>query len=182
MHRPAVGALALALAAACSSGSGTATLSSPSPVLPTTSSPTVPATTPPASPSATKGATPSLSPAARRTASATPSPTRSRTPSPKPSPTPSPTPVPTGKTYAISEVAVDRFSPSTLSLRRGDSVLVTNKDSTDHTFTVGSLGKDSGNMTQGDTYRLTFSTRGTFDFVCTYHESLGMKGTITVSS
>jgi plastocyanin len=100
-----------------------------------------------------------------------------------PSPTRSPSPKPgvSGKTYAISEVAVDRFSPSTLSLHRGDSVLVTNNDSTDHTFTIGSLGKDSGNMTQGDTYRLTFSTSGTFTFVCTYHESLGMTGTITVT-
>ena len=179
MRRSAPAAAALALAAACSSGSGTSTLSSPSPLLSTSLSPTMLATTPPASPSATRAAAASASPTARRTASPTPSPTRSRTPSPRPSPTRNP--APTGKTFAISEVTLDRFSPSTLSLHRGDSVLVTNKDSTDHTFTISSLGKDSGNMTAGDSYRLTFSTSGTFNFVCTYHESLGMKGTITVA-
>jgi plastocyanin len=75
-----------------------------------------------------------------------------------------------------------RFSPSMLTLHRGDSVLVTNKDSTDHTFTIASMGKDSGDMGPGATYRLRFPNAGTFNFVCTYHESLGMKGTVKVTA
>ena len=74
---------------------------------------------------------------------------------------------------------MDRFSPSTLSLKVGDSVRVSNMDSTAHTFT-GS-GFDSGNMDAGAVYTYRFAKAGTFAFVCSYHETVGMKGTITVS-
>jgi plastocyanin len=181
MRRSGPVAAALALAAACSSGSGTSTLSSPSPVLSPSSSPTMPAATPPASPSATQRAAPSASPIARRTASPTPSPTRSRTPSPKPSPTKSPAPA--GKTYAISQVTGDMFSPKSVALKVGDSVLVTDKDAiAPHTFTISALGVDSGGMGQGDTFRYRFARAGTFTFMCTYHNSAGMNGTITVGA
>jgi plastocyanin len=123
---------------------------------------------------------PTLSPAARRTASP-PAATRSPRPSPRPSPTrPKPSPTHAGKTYGVNEVAIDRFSPSTLTIRVGDTVLATNKDSSAHTFTVPALGKDSGNMDSGETYRLTFTRAGTFHFVCTYHDSFGMNGDVTV--
>jgi plastocyanin len=100
-----------------------------------------------------------------------------------PSPTPRPTlsPVSKGTTFGISEVTGDRFSPSTVTLRVGDSVLVTDKDNVaPHTFTVSALHVDSGGMSQGDTYRYRFLRAGTFDFVCDYHKDVGMKGTITV--
>lgn len=178
MRTPAPLAVAALLLAGCSSESGTTSLSSPTALSSPTPGPVV-STAPASIATPSRTPSPSASPAARRTPSPTPSPTRSRTPSPKPSPTPSPTRVP--KTYPISEVAVDRFSPDTVTLRRGDSVLVTNKDNADHTFTISSLGKDSGNMSPGDTYRLTFNTTGTFEFVCTYHELVGMDGTVTVT-
>jgi plastocyanin len=60
--------------------------------------------------------------------------------------------------------------------------VVQNSDVADHTFTVASLGKDSGNMGPGSTYRLTFTKAGTYDFVCSYHEAFGMSGTITVKA
>jgi plastocyanin len=61
-------------------------------------------------------------------------------------------------------------------------VLVQNQDSSDHNFTVAALSKDSGNMGPGDTYELRFSTTGTFQFVCSYHEAVGMKGSVTVKA
>ena len=171
MRTPALAAVLLM--AACSSGSGT-TASSPSPSL--TASPSPSATA--AQASATPTVTLSTSPAPRRTASPTPSPTRSPTPSPKPSTTNSPSRV--AKTYPISAVSGNRFSPTSLTLRRGDSVLVTNKDSRDHDFTIAALGKGSGTMAQGDTYGLTFTSTGSFDFVCTIHR--GMDGTVRVTA
>ena len=179
MRRSAPAVALLALVTACSSGSGTTSLSSPSPLLSATSSPTAEATHRPASPAATRAGTPTASPTARRTASPTPSPTRSRTPSPKPAPTK--TPLPTGKTYSISQVTGDRFSPASVALAVGDSVLVTDKDAVaPHNFTISALGVASGDMGQGDTFRYRFLRAGTFSFVCTIHEMYGMTGTVTV--
>jgi len=169
------------LLAACSSGGPKALVSSspsPSELSPTPSASTAAV----ASPAATT---------ARVTASPTPSPRASRSPSPSakprrthaPSPTPSPTPAATRKaaTYGVSQVTGDRFSPSTLTLRVGDYVLVTDKDNVaPHTFTIDALNVDSGGMSQGDTYRYRFLKAGTFDFICSYHENVGMTGTVTV--
>jgi len=81
----------------------------------------------------------------------------------------------------IAEVTGDRFSPSTVTLHVGDSVLVTDQDSVaPHTFTVGALHVDSGAMSQGQTFRYRFTTPGRYTFVCSYHQSLGMTGTLTV--
>lgn len=175
MRRSSV-ALVLLLAA-CSSGSGTTTLSSPEPVLPTaTGTPAVPSPTA-ARPSPTPLPTPS--PTARRTASPVPSVVPAATSRPTPRPTPSPTR--SGATFGVDEVTGDRFSPSALTLRSGDRVVVTNRDVGAHTFTISSLGVDSGNMGQGDTFRYTFRAPGRYTFVCTYHEGLGMTGTLTVT-
>jgi plastocyanin len=81
----------------------------------------------------------------------------------------------------VAEVTGDRFSPSTLTLRSGDRVLVMNRDLGAHTFTIRALGVDSGSMGQGDTFRYAFRAPGRYTFVCTYHESLGMTGTLTVT-
>jgi len=179
--RRCVLALVLALSA-CSSGSGTTSLASPSAPPSTALTPGTAVTTAPASSSPQASLSPLTTgaPTPRRTAS----PTRSPRPSPTASKTKSPTPSPTraGKTYTIDEVLGDRFSPSHVTLRVGDGVLVENSDSTDHTFTVSALGKDSGNMGPGATYRLTFTKAGSFAFVCSYHENLGMSGSVTVTA
>jgi plastocyanin len=63
----------------------------------------------------------------------------------------------------------------------GAYVLVTDKDNVaPHTFTIDALHADSGGMSQGDTFRYRFLKTGTFTFVCSYHEDVGMKGTVTV--
>lgn len=70
------------------------------------------------------------------------------------------------------------FDPSTLTVRRGDTVRATNQDSTAHTFTGSTW--DSGDLSKGESYSWRFTTAGSFDFVCTRHPS--MKGTVTVTS
>lgn len=166
------------LLTACSSGTRTTTLSSPGPVLPTTPSSTPAPSSPAAQPSPTPSLTPS--PAPRRTASAVPTVAPVATTRPTPSPTPSPTR--SGATFRVDEVTGDRFSPSTLTLRSGDYVLVTDTDPlAPHNFTVRALGVRSGNMGQGDTFRYRFMAPGTYAFVCTIHEAAGMTGTLHVT-
>jgi amicyanin len=71
------------------------------------------------------------------------------------------------------------FSPSTLTIKTGETVTWTNDDSTTHTITsdTGSeLG--SGSISTGQTYSHTFNTAGTFDYHCSIHTS--MKGKVIV--
>jgi plastocyanin len=167
---------------ACSSGSGTTSLGSPSPVLSTSPTPGAAVTTAATTATPTLSPTPSLSPSPRRTASPSPSATPSRTSSPKPSASASSTRSP--KTYGIDQVTGDQFSPTSVSLRVGDSVLVTDTDAVaPHTFTITSLGVASGAMSQGDTFRYRFMRAGTFTYVCDYHKNppTNMKGTVTVT-
>ena len=72
------------------------------------------------------------------------------------------------------------FSPASLTIALGDSVRVVNDDTTHHTFT--DAGRfDSGDLGQGGSYTYRFASRGTFDFICSYHSAVGMKGSITVA-
>lgn len=176
MHRPWIALLVLLTA--CSSGSRTTGLSSPRPLLTPTPSATAAPRSPAAQPSPTTSPSPSSSPAPRRTASPAPSPTPARTPSPGPKPSPTRA----AATFGVAEATGDRFSPSALTLRSGDYVLVTDRDPlAPHNFTVRALGVRSGDMGQGDTFRYRFTAPGSYAFVCTIHESAGMTGTLTVT-
>ena len=178
MRVPAVAAALLL--AACSSGTRTASTSSPSPLASTSPTPAVTAssgTTPTPSPRASR--TPS--PAARRTASPTPAATRSPRPSPRPSPTPpKPSPTYAGKTYGIKAGPGLVFNPDVLTIRVGDRIKVANGDlATHHDFHAA--GHDSPDLAPGQSWTsLTFTKAGTFTFVCSYHQSSGMTGTLTV--
>ena len=74
------------------------------------------------------------------------------------------------------------FSPSTFTVKSGTTITVTNSTpSTAHTFTVTGQKID-------DTVQPGTSTKvkinlppGTYPFECTFHASLGMTGTLTVS-
>src|SRR5919198_577702 len=63
------------------------------------------------------------------------------------------------------------FAPGALNVKVGTTVLWTNKDSDPHTVTsknnAGPL--KSPVMKTGDTYRYTFDTAGTFEYLCTIH-------------
>jgi plastocyanin len=51
-----------------------------------------------------------------------------------------------------------------------------------HTFTGTSGPKtwDSGGVSQGGSYTVRFTTAGSYTFVCSYHDSFGMTGKLTV--
>ena len=73
------------------------------------------------------------------------------------------------------------FSPATISVKAGATLTIKNVGSVAHTFTVTGQGIDITNDT-GQTHQVTISLpAGTYPFVCRFHESLGMKGTLTVT-
>ena len=89
---------------------------------------------------------------------------------------------PSGGTAVVTVNQVNyEFSPSTFSVSQGDTIAV--KDATTgtpHTFTIEGKGIDVVND-PGQTQSVTISLPpGTYPFICRFHSSLGMKGTLTV--
>ena len=58
----------------------------------------------------------------------------------------------------------------------GTEVTFTNNDSATHTVVFDSF--DSGDLKPGDSYKHTFTNKGTFNYHCSIHPS--MKGKVTV--
>jgi amicyanin len=77
------------------------------------------------------------------------------------------------------EISGFAFNPNTLTVKVGDTVTWTNKDSMGHTVTSDSGSElSSSTLSNGQTYSHTFSTAGTFAYHCTIHTS--MKANIVV--
>src|SRR5437867_7831541 len=74
------------------------------------------------------------------------------------------------------------FGPSTLTINVGDSVTWTNDATDPHTSTSDTGLWDSGSVDPGQSFTHTFSSAGTFAYHCTFHQSLGMVGTIVVAA
>ena len=71
------------------------------------------------------------------------------------------------------------YSPSSITINVGDTIIWTNQESSmPHTVTANDGSFDSGYMSSGDTFSFTFTSAGTFDYYCAYHSS--MTGTVTV--
>jgi len=68
------------------------------------------------------------------------------------------------------------FNPAVLNVKVGDTVTWTNNDSVAHTIS----GNDfkSNNLASGQSYSFTFTSAGTFDYICSIHPY--MKGAIVV--
>lgn len=70
------------------------------------------------------------------------------------------------------------FSPTTLTIKVGDKVTWTNKDSAGHSATADDGSFDTGVLSQGQSGSVTFSKAGTYTYHCSVHPM--MKGTIIV--
>jgi plastocyanin len=68
------------------------------------------------------------------------------------------------------------FSPASLTVSRGTTVTWTNNDSAPHNVRGGPL--QSPTLNQGASYSHTFTSAGSFSYVCTFHPS--MHGMVTV--
>ena len=92
----------------------------------------------------------------------------------------------TGGTAGATALTVSQanyhFTPPTFSVKGGDSISVKNTETaTPHTFTVDGQNIDiTNNPGQSTTVKIDLPA-GTYQFFCRFHQSLGMKGTFTVT-
>jgi len=101
-----------------------------------------------------------------------------QTPNPTPTPTPTPNPTQTSKTENIA-ITNFAFSPATITINKGDTIVWTNMGSVSHTVTSDSGNElASSSLPNGQTYSHTFNIIGTFSYHCSIHTM--MKGTVTV--
>ena len=90
---------------------------------------------------------------------------------------------PTARAADVNVSIVDfAFSPKTVNVQLGDTVIWTNNGGSPHTVTSdgGSGPLGSATLNNGDTYQFTFTTDGTYDYHCSIHPS--MTGTVNVGS
>jgi plastocyanin len=88
------------------------------------------------------------------------------------------------------------FVPGIANIKSGDTLHWTNTYSTTHTVTfdpakgatpasvvlpAGVAPFDSGNIEEDGSFSHTFTVKGTYKYVCIYHEAMGMVGTVIVS-
>ncbi|HLM83744.1 MAG TPA: cupredoxin family copper-binding protein, partial [Candidatus Bathyarchaeia archaeon] len=81
---------------------------------------------------------------------------------------------------AVSPVTIENFafSPANLTIKKGDTVIWTNKDSAPHQV-ASDDGKFQGpSLSKGQVYSFTFNETGVFPYHCAVHPT--MKAAITV--
>lgn len=73
------------------------------------------------------------------------------------------------------------FSPATANVHAGDTVIWTNHDTAPHDVTVtrGPLAIHSPLLSSGQTWSYTFTTPGTYDYICSIHPD--MHAVVTVA-
>jgi len=101
------------------------------------------------------------------------------------------------KTVEVSmkQAPKSRFVPETVTIAAGDTVKWSNPAFVTHTVTFdpamaatpanvalppGVAPFDSGNLEEDQSYSHTFTVKGTYKYVCKYHEAMGMVGTVNV--
>jgi len=72
------------------------------------------------------------------------------------------------------------YSPGSVTVAVGDTVTWTNSDAQAHTATADDGSWNAGTLTNGASGTVTFSTAGTFRYVCSIHPE--MSGTVTVQA
>nr|MDT0666616.1 plastocyanin/azurin family copper-binding protein [Micromonospora sp. DSM 115978] len=105
-----------------------------------------------------------------------PAPPPAQVPPPPPAPPAPPAPIADGR-MTIANFA---FSPSVVTFRVGQRVVVTNNDSAAHTWTSSGGGFDTGLIQPGGSATVTLTRVGTFGFLCSPHPN--MTGTVTVTA
>jgi plastocyanin len=80
----------------------------------------------------------------------------------------------------VHTVVIDQmqFSPATLEVNAGDTVIWKNKDPFPHTATSDGKGFDSGNILPEHAWKFVAKKRGSFTYFCTLHGP--MKGRLIV--
>lgn len=78
------------------------------------------------------------------------------------------------------EVSIENyaFTPNTITVKAGTTVMFTNNDTVSHTATADDGSFDTGTIQGGQTGEVTFDTPGTYLYHCSLHPN--MTGTIVV--
>lgn len=84
-----------------------------------------------------------------------------------------------GGPVAVS-IAAFEFDPADVTVASGATVIWTNDDDAVHSISDRARGAESTDLTQGDTYELTYDEPGAHPYVCGIHEY--MRGTVTVAA
>ena len=90
----------------------------------------------------------------------------------------------TGATAGVRVAETDAlvFQPSSATAKVGDVIEWTNTGNAVHNVVFDNQGVPSSDtMNQGDTFEIKFTKPGTYSYVCKFHESVNMRGTITVT-
>jgi plastocyanin len=82
-----------------------------------------------------------------------------------------PTTGPASAPIATTTVGIENFafSPTTITVRVGATVTWTNKDADPHTVTARDKAFGSPTLTTGQSFSHTFSTPGSYPYLCTIH-------------
>lgn len=89
--------------------------------------------------------------------------------------------VPSSNENQENNIAINNFafSPPTITIKKGETIVWKNEDSIVHTVTSDSGNEiESDNLANGQTYSHTFNSEGTFSYHCNIHKM--MKGTVIV--
>jgi plastocyanin len=84
-------------------------------------------------------------------------------------------PAPRSHTVEIRGFA---YSPATVEVAVGDTVVWINRDVVPHTVTKDDRGWDSGSLGAAQAWRLVIASRGSQPYYCTFHPS--MRGMLVV--
>ena len=76
-------------------------------------------------------------------------------------------------------IATFVFPPSPLTIKKGTTVVWTNKDDATHTVSSDSGLFSSGSIIKGNSYSFTFEKAGTYPYICGFHP--GMQGVVEVT-
>ncbi len=91
--------------------------------------------------------------------------------------------VPAGENTATVILKDFAFSPKSLTVKKGTTVIFVNEDNAKHTVTEDFNKFNSGDILAGKMFTFTFDDSGTFPYYCEYHGDKGgvdMAGTIVV--
>jgi plastocyanin len=95
----------------------------------------------------------------------------------------SPSPAPSVAADTLQQGAGNAFvfTPTTITVAKGSSLTIANVGSAAHSFTVPNTSIDVVNAV-GQTQSTTINLKaGTYQFICRFHVSFGMKGTLIVT-
>lgn len=67
------------------------------------------------------------------------------------------------------------FNPKEVAIPVGGTVIWIQKDRAPHTITAKNGDFDSGRLNKGDKFAHTFSQKGTYSYLCTFHSSMSGK-------